>query len=186
MKTLQFLGWNKSKGDYMKRSEKIRILEDIVEVEKSRDPDEEVGDALVKEVVKERGPVFQEGWYSEDTDDIDYDKIDDDDVREAFRMVNNTRRRRDQETMIQAKINEKLGEYDWEADPKMITRMLDRSKITVDENGEVVGVDEAIQEVIDAAPSLVRKKAAKKSTKPTDQGFNPGDKGKAMKVKDLI
>lgn len=55
---------------------------------------------------------------------------------------------------------------------KLLARLIDKSKITVDENGNITGLEEAVKAVSDEFPAVIKKEAAKKpfvAIKPAQQ-----------------
>lgn len=45
---------------------------------------------------------------------------------------------------------------------KLLARLIDKSKITVDDNGNITGLEEAVKAVSDEFPAVIKKEAAKK------------------------
>ena len=45
---------------------------------------------------------------------------------------------------------------------KLLARLIDKSKITVDDNGNIIGFEEAVKAVSDEFPAVIKKEAAKK------------------------
>lgn len=66
---------------------------------------------------------------------------------------------------------------------KLLARLIDKSKITVDDNGNITGLEEAVKAVSDEFPAVIKKEAAKKPFVP----INPAQQtSTSQTMNDLI
>lgn len=164
----------------MRRSEKIKLLQDLIAKEESLDLDEEV-DARVVISDEAVPPIFSDGWYDKDSGSVIYDKITDETVREAIRDLTEKYTRREAEAAVSDELVKVLSEYNTTVTPDKILKLVDRDSIQYSD-GKVTGAVEAVEKVAEDYPTLLAKK---KSNTPADEGFNPSSDGNKLKVKDL-
>lgn len=116
--------------------------------------------------------ILGEGWLLE-TGEVDYDKILDETLRNYIKGLNERLKQSEWDykyklaIMIEAM---KSGMYDTSDADKYI----DMADLSIDDNGNVIGVKEAFEKLRKEKPHLF--KPVEKGTNPVDTGFDPVDK----------
>lgn len=79
---------------------------------------------------------------------------------------------RDRETLM-SKVMEEIKSYDLSIKPESALKLIDISKVTLNKDGEVVGLDEEIKRIQEEDPAVFKRR---RTTKSTDYGMNPSSK----------
>lgn len=117
--------------------------------------------------------VDVEDYFDPETFEVHDDKISDKRIAYAVNKVMEVMRgRRDHETLMN-KIMEEIKSYDLSVEPEKALKLIDISKVTLDKDGNLVGLDEEIKKVQEDFPMIFKRR---RTTKSTDYGMNPSSK----------
>lgn len=182
----------------MKRSEKIKLMQDQIDAESKLDPEEEIEEQVetkTEAVTEDTKPlasqedkvdyrqvkVLQDGWFSSGGV-VDYDKIKDENVRIAVETVEKYYKDKEYSNSLHNMIMDSLDNYDLDIDKDKAIKLLDKESISI-KDGKLVGFDEQMKQLQIDLPMIF--KYRRKSSKPTDQGMNPSGKSVTKKLKDI-
>lgn len=126
--------------------------------------------------------VDVEDYFDPETFEVRDDKIPDKRIAYAVNKVMEVMRSRRDNEMLMNKVMEEIKSYDLSVEPEKALKLIDISKVTLDKDGNVVGLDEEIKKVQEDFPMIFKRR---RTTKPTDKGMNPAGKTSTMKVKDI-
>lgn len=154
-----------------------KIEEEKVEVKKEEvtpvASEEKVETTETKVEAKETvGEIFEDGWFNSETGEIVEERIRDDKVREAIKLVRDRYETADRVEKINRAVDTELAtNYSLAVKPETIKKMLDLKEVQVDKDGKVIGVKEAIETLRESEPGLFKDR--EKETNPLKEGFNP-------------
>lgn len=154
-----------------------KVEEEKVEVKKEEvtpvASEEKVETTETKVEAKETvGEIFEDGWFNSETGEIVEERIKDDKVREAIKLVRDRYETADRVEKINRAVDTELAtNYSLAVKPETIKKMLDLKEVQVDKDGKVIGVKEAIETLRESEPGLFKDK--EKETNPLKEGFNP-------------
>lgn len=130
-------------------------------------------DSTGKEEVKNMA-IFEEGWFDSTSGKINFDKIKNDEVLAAIKVLNDKYVDEKNQRMINDSINDELKNYKLAVSDETFRKVLDMSNIKIDEDGKVTGVKEALDKLKSSEPTFF--KDVEKESNPLNEGFSPVDK----------
>lgn len=133
----------------------------------------EVNDSTGKEEVKNMA-IFEEGWFDSTSGKINFDKIKNDEVLAAIKVLNDKYVDEKNQRMINDSINDELKNYKLAVSDETFRKVLDMSNIKIDADGKVTGVKEALDKLKSSEPTFF--KDVEKESNPLNEGFSPVDK----------
>jgi len=126
---------------------------------------------LDSEDKKEDSAILEDGWFDIETGTVDFNKIHNDEVKSKIKAFSDSMK-------IKAAVNEKLKAENLAVSVSTAKKLMDLSSVTVDEEGKVDGVDEAIKQLKSTEPGLF-----KKTSSSLNEPFNPLNKSIDMNPK---
>lgn len=142
------------------------------ETEDIKDDDSDETETVV-EGVESRVEIFAEGWFNEETCEIDLTKINDETVVKAFERVMTSFTTREEMRKIKDAIMEAISKESINVKPETIYNLLDKEDIKL-VDGKVHGVGDALKKLKDDEPGLFKEKG--KESNPINEGFDPVNK----------
>ena len=133
----------------------------------------EIKDSTGKEEVNNMA-IFEEGWFDSASGKINFDKIKNDEVLAAIKVLNDKYVDEKNQRMINDSINDELKNYKLAVSDETFRKVLDMSGIKVDADGKVTGVKEALDKLKSSEPTFF--KDVEKESNPLNEGFSPVDK----------
>ena len=118
--------------------------------------------------------IFEEGWFDSASGKINFDKIKNDEVLAAIKVLNDKYVDEKNQRMINDSINDELKNYKLAVSDETFRKVLDMSGIKVDADGKVTGVKEALDKLKSSEPTFF--KDVEKESNPLNEGFSPVDK----------
>ena len=118
--------------------------------------------------------IFEEGWFDSTSGKINFDKIKNDEVLDAIKVLNDKYVDEKNQRMINDSINDELKNYKLAVSNETFRKVLDMSGIEVDAEGKVIGVKEALDKLKSSEPTFF--KDVEKESNPLNEGFSPVDK----------
>ena len=118
--------------------------------------------------------IFEEGWFDSTSGKINFDKIKNDEVLAAIKVLNDKYVDEKNQRMINDSINDELKKYKLAVSDETFRKVLDMSGIKVDTDGKVTGVKEALDKLKSSEPTFF--KDVEKESNPLNEGFSPVDK----------
>ena len=118
--------------------------------------------------------IFEEGWFDSASGKINFDKIKNDEVLAAIKVLNDKYVDEKNQRMINDSINDELKNYKLAVSDETFRKVLDMSGIKVGEDGKVTGVKEALDKL--KFSELTFFKDVEKESNPLNEGFSPVDK----------
>ena len=118
--------------------------------------------------------IFEEGWFDSASGKINFDKIKNDEVLAAIKVLNDKYVDEKNQRMINDSINDELKNYKLAVSDETFRKVLDMSGIKVDTDGKVTGVKEALDKLKSSEPTFF--KDVEKESNPLNEGFSPVDK----------
>lgn len=141
---------------------------------------EDVASEANDEVVK----IFEEGWYDETSGSVNLDKIKNEEVMNAFKLLVDKYNAEKEQRMINDCLNDTLKEYSLAVSEDTLRKVLDTSGVKIDEEGKVVGVKEALESLKKSEPGFFKDK--EKESSPLNEGFFPVEKQEALTEDEVV
>ena len=118
--------------------------------------------------------IFEDGWFDSASGKINFDKIKNDEVLAAIKVLNDKYVDEKNQRMINDSINDELKNYKLAVSDETFRKVLDMSGIKIDTDGKVTGVKEALDKLKSSEPTFF--KDVEKESNPLNEGFSPVDK----------
>lgn len=165
---------------------------DIVESVETNKPEEKIeeaqkDDSIPTETVEvtEAKKIFDDGWFNEVTGKINTDLIHDDDVRDAINKIAANFNKSINDMKIADKVNQLVHEkYPINVNMETLKKVLDLSSVKVNDDGSVVGVEEAFDAMKSAEPAFFKDRS--KNLGPVGESFAPVVKSDTLSTEALV
>ena len=138
-----------------------------------KETETEINDSTGKEEVNNMA-IFEEGWFDSASGKINFDKIKNDEVLAAIKVLNDKYVDEKNQRMINDSINDELKNYKLAVSDETFRKVLDMSGIKIDTDGKVTGVKEALDKLKSSEPTFF--KDVEKESNPLNEGFSPVEK----------
>lgn len=136
-------------------------------------PEEEDKETKGEEAQQEQALIFLDGWFNNETGEIDIEKINNPEARAAIALIENHRQEERNARLISDSLNDELKNYSLNVSDDTFRKVLDTSNIKI-RDGKVTGVKEAIEALKTSEPTMFKDMA--KESNPLNEGFNPVEK----------
>ena len=133
----------------------------------------EINDSTGKKEVNNMA-IFEDGWFDSTSGKINFDKIKNDEVLAAIKVLNDKYVDEKNQRMINDSINDELKNYKLAVSDETFRKVLDMSGIKINTDGKVTGVKEALDKLKSSEPTFF--KDVEKESNPLNEGFSPVDK----------
>lgn len=133
----------------------------------------ETDEAEAPKDAEEQTILFAEGWFNNETGEIDTEKINNPEARAAIELLQNHLQAERESRLIADSLNDELKNYSLNVSDDTFRKVLDTSNIKVTD-GKVTGVKEAIEALKTSEPTMFKDMA--KESNPLNEGFNPVEK----------
>ena len=171
---------NKEQKDESTKDKNIGSEETNCNKEKTDDKTSEqketgtdINDSTVKKEVNNMA-IFEDGWFDSTSGKINFDKIKNDEVLAAIKVLNDKYVDEKNQRMINDSINDELKNYKLAVSDETFRKVLDMSGIKINTDGKVTGVKEALDKLKSSEPTFF--KDVEKESNPLNEGFSPVDK----------
>jgi hypothetical protein len=128
--------------------------------------------------------LFEDGWYDETSGEINYDKIKNPEALEAVKVLANKYKAEKEERLISDSLNEEIRKYSLNVSEDTLKKVLDTSGVKIDEQGKVVGIQEALESLKKSEPGFFKDK--EKESSPLNEGFNPVEKQSTLTDDEIV
>lgn len=133
-----------------------------------------------EEIIK----IFEDGWYDATSGVINFDKIKNNEVLEAVKMLNGAYVAEKENRLIQDSLNEAIKGCSLTVSADTFKKVLDTSGVKIDKDGQVVGITEAISKLRESEPGFFVDKT--KVSNSINEGFNPVEKPTTLTDDELV
>ena len=171
-----------NKNDYVDKSnaDDDKKEEETSDKETVEDNNEEATEEKTEAVIK----IFEDGWYDETSGSINLDKIKNEEVLNAIKLITDKYNEEKNQRMINDCLNDTLKEYSLNVSEDTLRKVLDTSGVKIDKEGKVVGVKEALESLKKSEPGFFKDK--EKESSPLNEGFSPVEKQTTLTEDEVV